>query len=127
MEKSLPDGPARRSMSSVAQSQIRERRADRRYPVTAAVKYKVVLPNQQVLTGVGETVNLSSGGVLLQTTERLPGGLPIELSIPWPARSGNRVALVLHMIGRTVRMQGICTAVKIQQHEFRIRGAADAS
>ena len=65
---------------------------------------------------------MSSGGVLVQTADFLPKGIAIELSIAWPARLNNTVALKLHVIGQTVRTLDNCTAVEIHRHEFRTGG-----
>jgi len=75
-----------------------------------------------VLTGVGRTVNISSGGVLVDTANSLPAGVEVELSIAWPAILNGVAALKLHVIGQTVRVQGNCTAVVIRRYEFRTRG-----
>jgi hypothetical protein len=90
--------------------------------VTAAIEYKVLLRNSRVVTGVGRTVNISSGGVLIDTGNSLPRGLGIELSIAWPANLNGVAALKLHVIGKTLRTQSNLTAVRIRRYEFRTRG-----
>jgi hypothetical protein len=109
-------------MALASRQEITDRRSNHRYPVNVATDYKIVLPNRTVLTGFGWTVNMSSGGLLVDTVERLPRGVGIELSIAWPARLNNLTALKLQVIGRTVRTQGNCTAVVIRHCEFRTRG-----
>src|SRR6266566_3757506 len=101
---------------------LHDRRSEYRYPVKEALEYKIVLRNRKVLNGIGGTVNVSSGGVLVQTAHSLPRGVTIELSIAWPARLNHTVALKLHVIGQTVRTQGNCTGVVIRRHEFRTSG-----
>jgi hypothetical protein len=75
-----------------------------------------------VVTGVGRTVNISSGGVLVDTASSLPRGMEIELSIAWPASLNGVAALKLHVVGQTVRTQGNRTAIVIRRYEFRTRG-----
>jgi hypothetical protein len=101
---------------------VNDRRSEHRYPVKVALKYTIVLPNRKVVTGIGGTVNMSSGGILVQTADFLPKGIAIQLFIAWPARLNNTVALKLHVIGQTVRKLDNCTAVAIDRHEFRSSG-----
>ena len=105
---------------------VRERRVDRRYPLTTPVKYRIMLRDAPV-SGQGWTVNVSSGGVLIETSDPPPEGLPIELSIAWPARLNVNVPLGLHIVGRTVRREGDRWAVTIEQHQFRTRAVASPS
>jgi hypothetical protein len=105
-----------------APQRFSDRRSNHRYPVNAAIDYKIVLRNRMVLTGVGRTVNISSGGILLDTPNCLPNGVEIELSMAWPASLNGVAALKMHVVGRTVRAQGNCTAVVIRRYEFRTRG-----
>src|SRR5678815_3455648 len=109
-------------MASASRQPLNDRRSDHRYPVKAALKYRIVLPNRKVVTGIGGTVNMSSGGILVHTADFLPRGIAIELSIAWPARLNNTVALKLLVIGQTVRTLDNCTAVAIHRHEFRTSG-----
>jgi hypothetical protein len=100
---------------------VSDRRSSPRYPIDAALQYRFVL-NRKAVTGTGGTVNLSTDGVLFQTANPLPRGVPIELSIAWPARLDNLVGLNLHVTGKTVRTEGSFTAVIFRRHEFRTRG-----
>lgn len=109
-------------MASAPHQLFNDRRSNQRYPVNAAIDYKIVLRNRMVLTGLGRIVNISSGGVLVDTTNCLPMGVEIELSIAWPASLNGVAALKVHVIGQTVRGQGNCTAVVIRKYEFRTRG-----
>ena len=112
---------AETAASLPARERVKERRATRRYPMTSALKYKALL-NKREVTGLGLTVNISSGGLLVHIPASLPDGIPIELSIAWPARLNDNVALALHVVGRTVRTQGDYAGIVIRQHEFRTRG-----
>ena len=102
-----------------------DRRSDYRYPVTIELEYRVALPDQTVMTGVGQTVNMSSSGVIFQTSNVLPVKEKIELCVFWPARLDNVTPLKLHIIGRLVRVQGNGTAVAIERYEFRARRRCD--
>lgn len=99
----------------------RDRRSDHRYPLKAELKYRVVRLGRTVMSGVGQTINMSSGGVLLQTPNPLPLSEKVELSVFWPIPLGNVTPLQLHIVGRAVRREGTGTAVMIERHQFRTR------
>ena len=101
---------------------LAERRANRRYPVSVALEYRIVLADRTVTFGVGTVVNMSSRGVLFQTADVLPCSGPIELWIAWPTKLDDTIALELYVGGKTVRIDGAGTAVRISKTEFRIRG-----
>jgi hypothetical protein len=109
-------------MASAPRQRFKDRRSNHRYAVNVAVDYRIVLDNRMVLAGIGRTVNISSGGVLVDTADSLPKGAEIELSIDWPANLNGVVALKLQVMGQTVRAKGNSTAVAIRRYEFRTRG-----
>jgi hypothetical protein len=94
-----------------------ERRADCRYPIHAGVEYRLILGRRVIRTGVGRLVNISRGGLLFECANALPSENRIELDVDWPAQA---VKMVLHVMGQTVRSQGVCTAVKIHRSSFRV-------
>ncbi|PWU05705.1 MAG: hypothetical protein C5B51_13905 [Terriglobia bacterium] len=102
-----------------------ERRAKGRYPVTLDVRYTVSRGPCIVETGVGRSVNLSSGGMFFEAAHALSVGQNIELSMTWPALLHGVTALRLHATGRIVRVQGRYAAVQIESHQFRTRGRID--
>ena len=96
------------------------RRIDRRYAISAKLRYELWRDSILLNAGQGQTVNLSSSGVLFESEYALPPGMQIELWIAWPVRLNNTTALNLHVIGRTVRAHDNRTAVKFLRHVFRI-------
>jgi len=98
-----------------------ERRASRRYAVSAEVRYLVV-SRRTPIAGTGRTVDLSSGGALIQTADPLPNGATVRLSIAWPARLDARIALSLDVVGKIARVDGLLAGVVFDRHEFRTRG-----
>src|SRR5688572_3525304 len=109
-------------MATATLQLVKERRANHRYPVNVAVEYKVVLPTRGPVKGQGPVINMSSSGVLFHTAESLPRGVAIELYIAWPTKLNDTVALNLYVRGRTVRTNGVNTAIGISKSEFRLRG-----
>jgi hypothetical protein len=105
-----------------------ERRQDRRYDIRLDVKWKLIRRRRVLETGIGHTIDLSSGGVHFETDRPLPIGLNVELSIAWPALLHNLAPLQLVAFGKIVRCSGGRTAMQMDQHEFRTAGiAADRS
>lgn len=102
-----------------------ERRAARRYPIEIAVAYRLVRKGKVVERGFGLTRNLSSGGLLMESSGSLAVGTDVEVFLAWPARLGGEVNLNLWIQGRTVRSSGSCTAIAIQRSDFRTRASAN--
>jgi len=99
-----------------------DRRANRRYEISLELRWKVVWRRQIVDTGSGRTLDLSSGGVMFESTRPLPSVGKIELSITWPARLQNVTQLQLIVCGRMVRSDGFRTAMRVAQHQFKTLG-----
>ena len=97
-----------------------ELRSQLRFPVVADIDYRV-LSGRLVKVGRGQTVNLSSGGVLFHCNESLPVGRRIELWIVWPVHLNGDVALRLCVRGRIARVKDNCVAVEFRHYEFRTR------
>ena len=101
-----------------------DRRADRRYVLRLDVRWKLIRRRRILEVGTGQTVDLSSGGVLFDANRTLPVGLNVELSITWPVLLHNVAPLQLVVSGRIVRANGALTAIRMVQHEFRTVGAS---
>jgi len=73
--------------------------------------------------GSGRTLNLASGGVLIETSTHvaLPLGSSIELAIEWPMLLDGECGLKLVMRGCVVRIAGRRLAIQANQYEFRTR------
>jgi len=108
-------------MASAVGELFTERRASRRYAVSAEVRYLIV-SRRTPIAGTGRTVDLSSGGALIQAADRLPNGAKVKLSIAWPARLNGRIALSLEVAGRIARVDGLLVGVVFDHHDFRTRG-----
>ena len=57
-----------------------ERRSDRRYDINLNVRWKLIRRRRVLESGTGKTVDVSSGGLLIEIDRDLPSGLNIELS-----------------------------------------------
>ena len=96
-----------------------ERRAHCWFPIVREVRYKVLNSKCSIEIGTGETINISSAGVLFDAQVPLPPGKRIEVSISWPAKLDGTCGLRLVARGRIVRCQGRSTAVEVDKYEFR--------
>ena len=96
-----------------------DRRRDRRYGIHLDLRWKLIRRRRILETGVGQTVDLSSGGILFVPGRALPVGLNVELAITWPVLLRNEAPMQLIVSGRIVRTSANGTAVEMAQHEFR--------
>jgi hypothetical protein len=104
-----------------------ERRSTRRYPIEIAVIYRLIRKGKVLQRGFGLTRNLSSRGLLMESSTTLPVGAEIEVFLAWPARLGGEVRLNLWIQGRTVRTGEGCTAIAIERSDFRTRASAQGA
>lgn len=112
----------------IDQSIAGDRRSDRRYELPLELRWKLIRRRKVLYTGEGQTLDLSSGGILFDSRRPLPVGLDVELSISWPILLNNSAPLQLVVMGRIVRSTGTQVAIRMVQHEFRTAGvAADQS
>ena len=95
------------------------RRADR-YSIDLDVHYRVIGDGATSARGTGQTINMSSTGVLSTTEQTVRIGSWVELSISWPTKLDNERALKLMVTGKVVRCEAGRMAVEIDRHEFRI-------
>ena len=98
-----------------------ERRLRRRLPITQPVRYKIqegLKRTEQI--GSGNTLNMSSSGVLFTTEPALPQGDRIELAVNWPVTL-NGVPLELVIWGQVVRADERQAAMSVERYEFKTR------
>lgn len=101
----------------------RERRTKRRFQIEQEVKYKMLYGQRIAETGVGRTVNISSGGVWFSTESMLTSGMPVELSMNWPVLLNDSCPMKLMIYGCVVRSNERGAAVAIERYEFRTQGS----
>jgi PilZ domain len=99
-----------------------DRRHDKRYEIALDAKWKLIRRRKVLDTGTGRTVDLSSGGILIDAGRPLPVGLNLELSVIWPVMLHNVAPLQLVISGKIVRAKGKQAAIRMIQHEFRTIG-----
>jgi hypothetical protein len=97
-----------------------ERRRGRRFPIQESVQYRLLDPHIAV-HGTGRTLNFAAGGIQFTTSEELPVGSAVEVSVDWPATLDGGRLLKFVGIGRVVRSDRHRAAATIERHEFRTR------
>ena len=99
-----------------------ERRSHRRYPISLTADYRLLYRGRVDSLGSARTINMATGGVLLQANESLATGRQIELFINWPMKLEEMCPLKLVMRGRITRSDSHGVAVQMRQYEFRTAG-----
>lgn len=98
---------------------VQERRRKCRYPIELSFRYEIRKKKALVRTGIGATIDISSGGILLRCDDALVLGSTLQLAIDWPFLLNQVCGLQLAVIGRVVRHDERGTAIKINRCEFR--------
>ena len=98
-----------------------ERRTKARYPVKLTVRYRTI-GRSNIVNGVGQTLNMSSGGLLVSAEHEMPAGLRLEVNVEWPLLLNGTVPLQLVAHGKVVRGEGSEFAVAFAQYQFRTMG-----
>lgn len=101
-----------------------DRRTKRRFGIEQGLRYKLLYGSRVAEAGNGRTLNISSSGVWFTTEGVLSTGLPVELSMSWPARLNDVCPMKLMIYGCVVRSDGDGTALAIERYEFRTQGTA---
>jgi hypothetical protein len=103
---------------------VSEQRKNQRFELKLPIE--LVKAGGDEKTHVGETRNLSSGGVLFTTEGKLQKGDPIEYMVTLPAQ-GTEAGLRLRCMGKVVRVderEGVSSrppfsiAATLERHEF---------
>jgi hypothetical protein len=97
-----------------------ERRTKARYPVKLTVRYRTIGRSNSV-NGVGQTLNMSSGGLLVSAEHEIPAGSKLEINVEWPLLLDGTVPLQLVAHGKVVR-GGAEFAISFAQYQFRTMG-----
>lgn len=101
-----------------------DRREKKRFPIHRELRYKLLQDSTVIEAGTGNTVNMSSGGVLLALKHELRQGSFVELSISWPVLLDDACPMRLIVFGRVLRSVGGQTACTIDKYEFRTQARA---
>lgn len=93
-----------------------ERRSQQRFPLRLPLVCRELHKGERVL--VGETVNISSKGMLFTIAENLPVHKAVGILVDWPAVLSDGTRLKLEVFARTVRSAGTLVAAQIWSHHI---------
>jgi hypothetical protein len=96
-----------------------DRRAKHRFAITRELRFKVLDGERPTTTGIGNTINISSGGVAFETITNLVPGTLVEISISWPVLLDQTCLMRLVVLGRVVRTRRQIVACTVDKYEFR--------
>jgi hypothetical protein len=109
----------REKSTGQAQTIPGDRRAARRYGISLHLKWKLIRRRRVLDSGEGQTLDISSSGMMLEIGKPLPVGFQVELSIAWPVLLHDASPLQLSVRGHIARSEGGRTAIRVARHEFR--------
>ena len=72
-----------------------------------------------MLNGIGHTLNMSSGGLLVSAQHEVSAGSKLEVNVEWPLLLDGAVPLQLVAHGKVVRCGGSMFAISFVQYQFR--------
>jgi hypothetical protein len=111
-----------RALRQTKPDAIAERRGSRRFPFDEQVAYRF-FQGRLIVEGTGKAINMSSGGLLFMTPDRLPEGHKLQVTVNWPVQLDGGCRLKVVATGRVLRSDGRTAAVRIEHYEFHTRGS----
>ena len=103
-----------------------ERRVKFRYPLELNVRYQT-MGTAGPVAGVGQTLNLSSSGMLLACASDITEGTRLKAYIEWPSLLNGTTPLQLITVGTVVRRTAIGISIVFESYQFRTMGRARRS
>jgi PilZ domain len=97
-----------------------DRRSRERYPVRLSVRYRT-LSTGPALVGVGQTINISSGGLLIASDVKIHTGTRLQVTVDWPLLLHGTTPLQLIVSCHVTRCHPEVFAVKLEQYQFRTK------
>jgi hypothetical protein len=101
----------------------KDRRRKRRFAMQRELRFKILESDRVTMTGSGQTIDVSSGGVAFEATTRLRSsvspGTVLELSISWPVLLHESCLIRLVVFGRVVRTRQKVLVCSVDRYEFR--------
>lgn len=99
-----------------------ERRTAQRFPLKRPLVFRLRSRQSTGPDHEGETVNMSSTGLLFTTNCSLRPGERLRIAMSWPAQLEQRWPMKMVLVGEVVRCHNGMAAVKIGQYEFKTTG-----
>jgi hypothetical protein len=118
-DKALMDYGGRVIMDSNNREKENDRRAKHRFAIERELRFKVLDGHRPTTIGIGNTRDISSGGVAFVTMTKLVPGTLMEISISWPVLLDETCLMRLVVLGRVVRTHRQVVACTVDKYEFR--------
>jgi hypothetical protein len=99
-----------------------ERRVKCRYPLELNVRYQTVGAIGGLVSGVGQTVNMSSGGMFMTCPGKIPEGTRLKTFVEWPSLLNGTTPLQLIMVGTVVRSTPLGVSIAFESYQFKTMG-----
>ena len=80
-----------------------DRRQKYRFAIRRELRYKVLAEGIIIDSGVGQTINMSSGGIAFTIDHALKPEAFIEISLSWPVLLDNACPMRMIVFGRVLR------------------------
>ncbi len=96
-----------------------ERRVKCRYPLELNVRYQAVGVAARPISGIGQTVNMSSGGMFMACTAEIPEGTRLKTFVEWPSLLNGTTPLQLIIVGTVVRSTSLGVSIAIESYQFK--------
>ena len=106
----------REIVSEVGVARMTERRAKKRFPVVAPARYRLWDRKSEEI-GTGQTVNVSSSGMLIRTNQILSLGERIEVAVDLLAFERS-VDVELTVFGHVVRLEPDSAAIEFERYDL---------
>lgn len=103
-----------------------ERRAKYRYPLELNVRFHTIGAAQPT-AGFGQTLNMSSSGMLLACVGKIAEGTRLKMFVEWPSLLNGTTPLQLITVGTVVRSTDITFSVMFDCYQFRTMGRKQMS
>jgi hypothetical protein len=100
-----------------------ERRVKSRYPLELNVRYQT-MGEAGPGAGVGQTLNISSSGMLLACASKIPEGTRLKLFVEWPSLLNGTTPLQLITVGTVVRCTQNRISILFDTYQFRTMSRA---
>jgi hypothetical protein len=103
-----------------------ERRVKSRYPLELKVRFQT-LGTSDPAAGIGQTVNMSSSGMLLACRHNIPVNTRIKAIVEWPSLLNGTTPLQLITVGTVVRREELGLSIVFESYQFRTMGRGQHS
>lgn len=100
-----------------------ERRVKLRYPLELNARYQTMGAAGPV-AGVGQTVNMSSSGMLMACASEIQEGTRLKVFVEWPSLLNGTTPLQLITVGTVVRRSSIGISIVFDSYQFRTMSRA---